>query len=83
MCANRLAALTRRLFEVDCAKQNLQARLDRLDDEEASIVNGIYFQRPLYEHETLFFDDLVLILGPRQVEAMTLDQYEKTHTEEL
>ena len=79
----KLNGLTCKLFDVECERQNLQARLARVEEERNALQDSIFFIRPLYEHEVIEFGDLVLVLNPRGAEALTKDQYEKIYTEDI
>lgn len=79
----KLNGLTCKLFEVECEYENLKARLARVEAERNSIQDSIFFIRPLYEHEAIEFENLVLVLNPRGANAMTKDQYEKLLTKDI
>lgn len=80
---DKLQGLTHKLFEVECERQNLLARLDKVNEERSALQDSIFFIRPLYETEVMEFDNLVLLLNPRGADAMTKDQYEKLLTKDI
>lgn len=79
----KLQALAYKLFEVECERQNLLARLDQIESKRGEIQDNIFFLRPLYEQETLDFDSVILVLNPRGADAYTRDQYEKLLTKDI
>lgn len=83
MQTQQLTGLAWRLFQVQCEEENLRARLDELKLQEAALQDGIFFLHPLYEDQVIHLEDLVLVISPRQVEAMTPDQYEKSGTKDI
>lgn len=80
---DKLHGLAHQLFEVECERQNLLALLERVNERYADIQDSIFFLRPLYERETLEFENLVLALDPREAHAYTKDQYEKLLTKDI
>lgn len=74
---SKLKGLAYELFSLECAKQNLQFRLEQIEDMIAQTECEVRFFHPCYEHEILDLDSLVMLLTPTECSVYTQDQFEK------
>ena len=73
----KLNGLAHEVFEIDCRRQNLRYQIDQLEEKLQELTQEVHFYHPSYNDETIHLDNLVLLVSPMDVTALTREQFDK------